>query len=531
MIEHALQTLTVGEVVRRAAAAHPDRIAIEDGATRLTYRALDAARLHAAAAFHVHGIRHGDRVAIWAPNGHAWITAALGLQSLGAALVPVNTRFKGAEAAQVLARSEARLLLTVGDFLGTRYPDLLRDRPLPALERTLLLDDGRDAESWSAFLARAKEVDTTGLSRELARVGPDDPSDILFTSGTTGQPKGVVTTHRQNIETFLRWLDLVGLREDDRYLVATPFFHTFGYKAGWLAGFLRGCTILPHAVFDSDQVLARVAQDRITVLPGPPTLYQSLLQKDLSAHDLSSLRLAVTGGSSVPVSLVERMRKELGFQTVLTGYGLTETCGVATMTRVEDDAQTVATTSGRALDGVEVACFDGAGARVPVGTPGEIWIRGFNVMRGYLDDPAATTAVLDDQGWLRTGDIGVQDARGYVQITDRMKDMYIVGGFNCYPAEIESLMLNNPALAQCAVIGVPDERMGEVGVAFVVPRPGVAIDEAALITWCRGQLANYKVPRRVYVVESLPQNATGKVQKFELKGRLQSLPGGMTSPR
>lgn len=509
---------TIGAVIERAAAAHPDRIAIEDGVL-LSYQELDQARLRAAAALYRVGTRHGDRVAIWAPNSHIWIVAALAAQSLGAAIVPVNTRFRGAEAAYVLARSRARLLLTVDDFLGVNYPSLLRGRELPDLERIVLLPE------WSDFVATGA-ADDAALQRALAQVGPEDPSDVLFTSGTTGNPKGVVTTHRQNLDTFERWADVVGLRAEDRYLVATPFFHTFGYKAGWLASLLRGCTILPHAVFDAAQILERIARDRITVLPGPPTLYQSLLQHDLTGRDLSSLRLAATGGSSVPVSLVERMRRELGIDTVLTGYGLTETCGVAAMTRVGDDARTVATTSGRAIDGVEIICVDGEGARVAAGTPGELWIRGFNVMHGYLDDPAATAAAVDAQGWLRTGDIGVIDERGYVQITDRLKDMYIVGGFNCYPAEIESRMLDHRALAQCAVIGVPDERLGEVGVAYVVPRAGACVEPAELLAWCRSQLANYKVPRQIVVVDALPLNATGKVLKRELQRLHGSGPPG-----
>jgi acyl-CoA synthetase (AMP-forming)/AMP-acid ligase II len=313
---------------------------------------------------------------------------------------------------------------------------------------------------------------------------------------------------------------VIGLREGDRYLIVNPFFHAFGYKAGWLSCIMRGATILPHAVFDVNQVFLRVARERISVLPGPPTIYQSFLaHPERDRHDLSSLRLAVTGAAAIPVELVRRMRDELGFETVITGYGLTEASGIVTMCRHDDDPETIATTSGRAIPGVEVLCVDDAGKEVPRGQPGEVVVRGYNVMRGYFEDAAATAETIDAQGWLHTGDIGVMDARGYLKITDRKKDMFIMGGFNCYPAEIESLLFENPEIAQAAVIGIPDERMGEVGMAFVVPRPGSKPTPEGVMAWCREHMANFKVPRRVEIVDALPINAAGKVQKPLLRER------------
>jgi len=315
----------------------------------------------------------------------------------------------------------------------------------------------------------------------------------------------------------------VGLRQGDRYLVVNPFFHAFGYKAGWLACLLRGATVLPHAVFDVPAVFARIARERISVLPGPPTLYQSILaHPERASADLASLRLAVTGAAAIPVELIHRMRAELGFETVITGYGLTECCGIVSMCRFDDDPETIATTSGRAIPGIEVRCVGKDGREVPRGEPGEVIVRGYNVMRGYFEDPAETAKTIDADGWLHTGDVAVMDARGYLRITDRIKDLFIVGGFNCYPAEIENLMLANDGLAQVAVIGVPDERLGEVGMAYVVPRPGATVTPEALIAWCRAQMANYKVPRYVELVESLPMNASGKVTKYVLRERAKA---------
>jgi acyl-CoA synthetase (AMP-forming)/AMP-acid ligase II len=526
---------TIPGLVQTAATRFPKGVAVEDGDARLTFPELERAGLQAAAAFMSLGIVRGDRVAVWAPNFHEWIVAAIGAHMAGAVLVPINTRFKAIEAGYVLEKSRARVLCTVGEFLGTNYVDLLtreygrgiEQRPiagLPHLERIVLLrGEPADSLGFAAFLAEGERVDPQAALARAAAVSPDDLSDILFTSGTTGDPKGVMTTHSQNLRAFTSWTEVVGLREADRYLIVNPFFHAFGYKAGWLACLLRGATILPHAVFDVPAVLSRVARERVTVLPGPPTLYQTLLaHPDLGRFDISGLRLAVTGAASIPVELIRRMKDELGFETIITGYGLTEACGIATMCRFDDDPEIIATTSGRAIPDVEVRVVAEDGREVRAGEAGEVVVRGYNVMRGYFEDPGRTREVIDAAGFLHTGDIGVLDQAGNLRITDRKKDMFIVGGFNCYPAEIENLMSQNPKIAQVAIIGVPDSRQGEVGMAFVVLRPGVPrsatiIEE--LIAWSRERMANYKVPRAVEIVDALPTNAGGKVTKYLLRTR------------
>lgn len=528
---------TIPRLVLAAGGQFDAHHAIEDGSATLTYRDLATAGLRAAAAFVAAGIGRGDRVAIWAPNIHEWIVAAIGLQSAGGVLVPLNTRLKGGEAAYILEKSGARILCAVDEFLGNRYLDMLREakggpagnRPvadLTQLERIVVLRSDAQAKphggclSWADFLALGDSIPPERARAIAESVSPDDLSDILFTSGTTGKPKGVMTTHAQNLRVFEVWSEVVGLRADDRYLVVNPFFHGFGYKAGWLASILRGATILPQAVFDVDAVLRRVATERVSVLPGPPTLYQSILaHPDRTKYDLTSLRLAVTGAAAIPVELIHRMRRELTFETIITGYGLTESTGVVSMCRYDDDPETIATTSGRAIPDIEVRCVDEHGLEVPRGQPGEVIVRGYNVMKGYFDDPVATAEAIDAEGWLHTGDVAVMDERGYLRITDRIKDMYIMGGFNCYPAEIENILCGNETVAQAAVIGVPDERMGEVGMAFVVPRPGTAPTADSIIAWCRQHMANYKVPRFVEIVDSLPLNASGKVMKFVLRER------------
>jgi acyl-CoA synthetase (AMP-forming)/AMP-acid ligase II len=520
-VEDPVAAKTIPRLLDAAAARYAGGSAVEEGEVRLDFATLRARAHEAARGFVAQGVAPGDRVAIWAPNGWEWIVAALGLQCAGAVLVPLNTRLKGGEAGAILRKSRARLCCTVTGFLGTDYVAALAAESLPDLERVVTLrGDAPGALSFADFLASGRSVSHASARARADAVAPDDLSDMLFTSGTTGRPKGVMTAHGQNLRVFATWSECVGLREGDRYLIVNPFFHSFGYKAGWLSCLMRGATALPHAVFDVPAVLSRIERERITVMPGAPTIYQSILaHPERSRFDLSSLRLAVTGAASIPVELIRRMRGELGIESVITGYGLTETCGTVTMCDERDDAETVATTSGRAIPGIEMRCVGKDGRDVARGEPGEVVVRGYNVMRGYFEDEAETRAAIDAEGWLHTGDVGVMDARGYLRITDRLKDMFIVGGFNCYPAEIENQLYAHPDVAQVAVIGIPDERMGEVGMAFVVPVPGRAPRPDAIIAWCRERMANYKVPRRVEVVDALPQNASGKVTKFVLRER------------
>jgi len=515
---------TIPDMVTRQAQTLGGAPAIVDGSTTLSFEELAARVDRAARALIALGIDKGDRVAIWAPNMWEWIVCALAIHTVGGVMVPVNTRYKGVEAAYLLGKSRAKALFTVTGFLDVDYVALLRgvDTELPELTNVVVLrgEAPEGALGFADFIARADDVPISAAEDVAATVTPSDLADILFTSGTTGKPKGAMCTHEQNLRVFDQWSSIVGLREGDRYLIVLPFFHSFGYKAGWFSALMRGATVFPEALFDVDVVLRRVQDDAITMLPGPPALYQSiLLHPKRGDFDISSLRLAVTGAAAIPVELIQRMKDELGFETVITAYGLTESCGVVTMCRLDDDAETIATTSGRAIPEVEVQIVDKNGTTLPAGEPGEIVVRGYNVMKGYFDAPAETRKAIDEEGWLHTGDIGTLDERGNIRITDRLKDMFIVGGFNAYPAEIENTLLNMPGLGEVAVIGVPDERLGEVGMAFVVPAPGQSLTAEGVIAWSRDNMANFKVPRRVEILDALPRNATGKVVKFELRER------------
>ncbi|MGE2714652.1 3-((3aS,4S,7aS)-7a-methyl-1,5-dioxo-octahydro-1H-inden-4-yl)propanoate--CoA ligase FadD3 [Mycolicibacterium litorale] len=499
---------TIPAVLDRIAEQYGDHEAVVTDDRRLTYTQLRDEVRRAAAAMIDLGIAAGDRVAIWSPNTWHWVVAALATTYAGGVVVPLNTRYTASEASDILARTSAPLLIAAGEFLGAdRTADLDR-AALPALRHIVRVPIEADDGTWDEFVGRGTDLDAADA--RAAAVRPDDVADILFTSGTTGRSKGVLCAHRQSLDAPAAWAECGQLTSADRYLCINPFFHNFGYKAGILTCLQTGATLIPQLTFDPEKAMAAVAEQRITVLPGPPTIYQSILDHPKRAdYDLSSLRFAVTGAAVVPVVLIERMQSELDIDIVLTAYGLTEASGFGTMCRADDDAVTVATTCGRPIADFELR----------IGDSGEVLLRGPNVMLGYLDDPEATAAAIDADGWLHTGDVGTVDERGNLRITDRLKDMYICGGFNVYPAEIEQVLARLDGVAESAVIGVPDERLGEVGKAFVVAKPGARLDEQTVIAYTREHLANFKTPRSVEFLDVLPRNPGGKVVKPLLRKR------------
>ncbi|MDI2125353.1 AMP-binding protein [Yinghuangia seranimata] len=527
---------TIGGLLRSAAERFGDTEAVVDGDTILTFRQLAYEAERFARAAHAHGLRPGDRVAVWAPNSARWLVAALGTLTLGGTVVTVNTRYRGAEAADLIRRSSAQALFVQQGFLGYDHLGALRKA---AAEETgdgavpRLCVNTADAASGAEGLLPFEDFLAVGEAGKAGEAGewsapdidPDSTSHIIFTSGTTGTPKGVLLNHRALLRLYTDYSGIWGIREGDRYLVPLPFFHTGGQSAV-LSCLIRGATILPLAVFDPTAVLETVERLRVSVLIGAPTIFAALLDHpERDRYDLSSLRLAATGAAVVPVRLVERCHAELPFENFITAYGLTECHGTATMCRAADPAATVAATNGRAVPGVEVRVVGPDGADAPAGTSGEVWVRGYHVTRGYLDDPAATAEAVDADGWLHTGDIGNLDADGNLAITDRLKDLFIVGGFNVSPAEVEQVMARHPAVSEVAVIGVPDERLGEVGHAYVIPRPGTAADPDEITAWCRERLANFKVPSGIVVTDTLPRNTTGKVQKTELRALYRATGG------
>jgi acyl-CoA synthetase (AMP-forming)/AMP-acid ligase II len=470
-----------------------------------------------------HGVAHGDRVAIWAPNSPEWMIAASAIENIGAIMVPVNTRFKGGEALYALGKTRARILFTVRSFLGNDYSAMLVQagegagaaRPvaaLPDLGTIVLLDDS----SLAAF--ESAQCDEATLDARIASVGPDSIADILFTSGTTGYPKGAMHNHGQALWMVANWNRSNDLRAGDRAIVVNPFFHSFGYRSGWVSALAAGMTVFPIASFDPEAVLRTIERERISVLMGPPTIFTTLMgHPNFKSYDISSLRVGHTGAANVPVDLIRAGREIFGFDLFLTSFGQTETTALVTVNYPGSDFETIARTVGVPLPGVEVRIAEESG---------ELLVRGPNVMQGYFEDPEQTAATIDAEGWLHTGDVACVNPDGTVRILDRLKDVVIVGGFNAYPAEIETILRAHPAIADVCVIGWPDDRMGEVCAACVILRPGTALTLADLSAWSRERMANYKVPRHLFLVDDFPRTPLGKIQKFVLRERLKLLVEG-----
>ncbi|VEG38564.1 acyl-CoA synthetase [Mycolicibacterium flavescens] len=507
---------TIPQVLDHIADRFADHPALLTEDRTFTFAQLRDEVRRAAAAMIDLGIYAGDRVAIWSPNTWHWVVACLATHYAGGVVVPLNTRYTASEATDILSRTGAPLLFASGEFLGADKAASIDRDALPQLHHVVRVPIEKHDGTWDEFLTRG--TDLGAVDARADAVEPDDVSDILFTSGTTGRSKGVLCAHRQSLDAPAAWAECGRLTSDDRYLCINPFFHNFGYKAGILACLQTGATLIPQLTFDPEKTMSAVQEHRITVLPGPPTIYQTLLDHPNRADfDLTSLRFAVTGAATIPVVLIERMQTELDIDIVLTAYGLTEASGFGTMCRPDDDAVTVATTSGRPIADFELR-IDSPGED----DAGEVLLRGPNVMLGYLDDPDATAAAIDSDGWLHTGDVGTVDDNGNLRITDRLKDMYICGGFNVYPAEIEQVLARLDGVAESAVIGVPDVRLGEVGKAYIVVKPGAELDEETVIAYTREHLANFKTPRSVEFLDALPRNPGGKVVKPLLRERAGS---------
>ena len=516
---------TVPEVLAHVAGRYGDKpFSIgEDGAVT-SYADLESRVIGLAAHLLDLGVGYGDPVTIWAPNSTEWIVATLAIECIGAIMVPVNTRFKGPEAQYVLEKTRSPVLFTVREFLGNDFAGMLRDcaggegdglpvAGLPHLRRILFLDEPGFAPT----------SDATGAARAAfaaasAKVTPQTTADILFTSGTTGRPKGAMHSHEQALwmTGLVNWSN--DLRDTDRSAIVNPFFHSFGYRAGWMTALTAGMTLFPMAMFDAGKMLELIEREKITQLSGAPTVFLSLMEHpDFARRDISSLRTGHTGGAKTPPDIIRAGTEVLGFDIFLTSYGQTESTAMITTNWPGDPLDAIVRTVGRPIPDTEVRIVDPEGNDVPDGESGELLCRGPIVMQGYFEEPEQTAATIDADGWLHTGDVACIEEEGRIRILDRLKDVVIVGGFNAYPVEIEIMLAKHPAIAEVAIIGVPDRRMGEVTAAFVVLRPGESLDLEALTAWCRERMANYKIPRHLFVLDEFPRTPLGKIQKFVLR--------------
>ncbi len=534
---------------REVAARHAEREAVVSVAQglRVTYGELDALVEEAARGLVGLGVEAGDRVGIWATDNAQWIVVQLATARIGAVLVNINPAYRTAELRHALRLARVQVLLLIPAFRSSRYPEMVLEacpeaarldpkafaaRPasdLPDLRRLVVYDPddieaaARPARSfltWSEMIAAGAAVPAQQIDDRRRSLDRDDPINIQFTSGTTGFPKAVVLTHHNILNNGWFIGRTMGFGPEDRLCVPVPFYHCFGMVVSNLACLTHGAAIvIPAPHFEAGATLAAIQAERCTALHGVPTMFIAELERpDFADYDLSSLRAGIMAGAPCPPDLVRRVIEEMGCREILIGYGETEASPVTHLTRPDDSFERRTKTVGINLPHQEVKVIDTrTGATVPVGETGEVCFRGYHVMRGYFEQPQATAEAIDEAGWLHSGDLGVMDSDGYLSITGRLKDMIIRGGENIYPAEIEAFYHGHPKVAEAAVFGVPDPRMGEEVGAWIRLHQGARADPEELIAYARGRIAHYKVPRYLWIVDEFPMTVTGKIQKFRIR--------------
>ncbi|THC49390.1 AMP-binding protein [Streptomyces sp. A1499] len=514
---------TIGRNLDRAIASFPERDALVDVAagTRWTYAEFGDAVARLARGFLGSGVVKGDRVGIWAVNCAEWVLVQYATARIGAIMVNINPAYRAHELEFVLNQSGVSVLVASQSHKSSDYRALVDEvRPrCPQLRGVHYIGDG----SWDDLLAAAETVGTDELQSRENELSCDDPVNIQYTSGTTGFPKGATLSHH-NILNNGYWVGrTVGYTEQDRVCLPVPFYHCFGMVMGNLAATSHGaCIVIPAPSFDPVATLHAVERERCTSLYGVPTMFIAELNlADFATYDLSSLRTGIMAGSPCPVEVMKRVVAEMHMAEVSICYGMTETSPVSTQTRRDDDLERRTGTAGRVLPHIEVKVVDPAtGVTLPRGASGELCTRGYSVMLGYWDEPERTAEVIDAGRWMHTGDLAVMREDGYVQIVGRIKDMIIKGGENVYPREIEEFLYGHPKVADVQVVGVPDERYGEVPLACVILRePGGTLTLEELQAYCKGKLAHFKIPAALRVLESFPMTVSGKVRKIELRER------------
>ena len=527
--------LTLGQMVDGAASRFPDREAVVFRGQRVTYRDLKRRADDFARGLLDLGLGPGDHVVLWMPNCVEWNVANLGIAKIGAVTVTCNSRYRAFEVEYVLRQSDAKALIMVDRFPAARIdylaildelcPEASRRDGVPggrfpALRHVVVL--GGTVPTGAVDFAAVERAGgrPSAPSLEGIRIELDDPVEMLYTSGTTGEPKGCLLSHGNMYYKCRVYTDLHRWTHEDRYLVPVPYFHIFGSMGGVAANCLVGSTQVLMDVFDAGEAMRLIQAERVTIFSGVPTMFITILgHPAFGSYDLSSLRTGSIGAAPVPVEIMKKiLDREDGLgMDALVVYGLTEATGGTHWTRAGDALEKRVATVGLRTPELEDCIVDIATGRpLPPGEEGEVCVKGATLMLGYYKNPEATADKIRD-GWLHTGDMGVKDAEGYLRITGRVTDMIIVGGFNTYPAEIENFYLRHPGILDISIVGVPDPIMGEVVMAFVIPKPGARLTADEIIAFARDRIANFKVPRYVEIVDQFPLTGSGKVQKFKQK--------------
>ncbi|HCP32183.1 TPA: AMP-binding protein [Candidatus Acetothermia bacterium] len=532
---------TLSQVLSETTRAFPRRNAIIDQGYKISYQELNERVNQLARGLIELGVQKGEKVGLWMPNVPKWVIAYFAIARIGAVVVPMNTRYKSHEVHYILQNSEATTLFMADTFVGIDYRKMIGEvrENLPGLKHIIISGEkGSDIHTFDEVVALGtSHLEDKKIDKREAICNPRDNVFILYTSGTTGNPKGAMLSHHNIAENARQVTQVLHTSEKDIFLLAVPFFHCFGCVMGIMGAITWGASLVPMSVFKAKEALELIEEEEVSILYGVPTMFVLELEEyrkgkdDGSQYDVSSLRTGIMAGAPCPVEVMRGTMEELGCN-VSIAYGLTEASPVITMTRFDDSLERRVETVGKALPGIEVKITDDDRWSLPPGEMGELTCRGYNVMLGYYKMPGKTAEVIDEEGWLYSGDLATVDEEGYVKIVGRKKDMLITGGFNVYPAEIEEYLFTHPKVQNVSVVGVPDEVMGEVAIAHIIPRKGMAINPQEIVDYCMGKIANFKVPRYVEIVDEFPMTQSGKIQKFHLRevakealeaGRLQKL--------
>jgi fatty-acyl-CoA synthase len=529
---------TIGGLLDQMAERFPenDALVYVDRALRYSYREFNDVCRKVAKGLLKLGVKKGDHVSIWATNVPEWVILQFATAKIGAVLVTINTSYRSAELEYILKQSDSNTLFLVKSFKDTDYMSVLydvvpelRDSPpgsfrsgkLPCLERVVYIGEETPAGTMNfrELYALADEVSDGELAAVEETLNPHEVINMQYTSGTTGFPKGVMLTHYNVINNGFNIGECMRFTEKDRLCIPVPFFHCFGCVLAVMACVTHGSTMVPIETFNPLLVLKAIEKERCTAVHGVPTMFIAELEHpEFDSFDLTSLRSGIMAGSPCPIEVMKRVIRDMNASEITIAYGQTESSPVITQTRTDDPIELRVATVGRALPDVEVKIVDiETGATLPPGKQGELCTRGYLVMKGYYKMPEETAKVIDAEGWLHTGDLAVMDENGYCKITGRIKNMIIRGGENIYPREIEEFLYTHPKISDVQVYGVPDRKFGEQVMAAIVVKKGIELTEDEVKEFCRGKIANYKIPKYVKFVESYPMTASGKIQKFKLR--------------
>ncbi|MFG6120775.1 AMP-binding protein [Thalassobacillus sp. B23F22_16] len=529
---------TVGEILEEKAQAHPDHEAFvyPELNLRKTYKELDEMTDKAAKGFMAMGIEKGEHVAIWADNKPEWLISQFATGKMGAVLVTVNTNYRAQELEYLLKQSDTTTLILTESFRGASYIDILKEvcpelevsekgdiqcAKLPNLKRVIVLSDKeyKGCYKWQELMDMGEDVADEALKQRKSMLTYDEVINMQYTSGTTGFPKGVMLTHYNIVNNGKQVAEAMKMTKDDRLCIPVPFFHCFGCVMSTIACVTQGATMVILEQFDPEKVLNAVESEQCTALHGVPTMFIAELNHPrFESFNTDSLRTGIMAGSSCPMEVMKDVINKMGAEEITIAYGQTESSPVITQTRTDDTIERRVSTVGKAHPNVEVKIVDPSmNQEVERGVPGELCTRGYLVMEGYYKNEEATQMAIDTEGWLHTGDIGVMDEDGYVEITGRIKDMIIRGGENVYPREIEEFLYQHPDVLDVQVVGIPDSKYGEEIMAWIIPKEGKTLTERNIREFCEGKISKHKIPRYIEFTDEYPMTASGKIQKFKLR--------------